>query len=93
MTIYAGSADLSWLTEMTFVGCYPAAGLAGILHCHQFFPADMDRGNVFCATKAAGHFVIDWIAEMAGVIGHGTAIFTCMTHNELLRVGAGPVAR
>lgn len=77
---------------MAFVGCHPTAGLAGILHCRQFIPADMDRGYVGCTTKTAGLLDTDGIAEMTGVIGHGATIFTGMAHNDLLEVGAGLAA-
>jgi hypothetical protein len=68
--------------QITACGGDPTTVLAGKFHCLKFALADMGNCHVTVATIGTRNCLDRGVAEMTGIVGHGAAIFTGMSHNQ-----------
>jgi hypothetical protein len=68
--------------QTTALGGDPTTVFAGKFHCLELALADMGNGHVTVAAIGTRNCLDGGVTKMTGIVGHGTAIFTRMSHNQ-----------
>jgi hypothetical protein len=66
---------------MALLHGHPPAAAAYEFHSRQFIRAHMFGISFRCTTKTAFAGIAARVAQMSGIAGDGTAIFTCVGHD------------
>jgi hypothetical protein len=77
-----GSGDRGRFTQMRFFHGHPPAAIADIFHRRQLILADMFGIHLRRAAEAAILGISARVAQMPRGLGHGTAVFACISHRH-----------